>query len=314
MISVEQLRKVYGTYVALADVSFSIAQGSVVGLLGRNGAGKTTTLRILAGVLRPSAGCVRFDGIDCASDPIRARANVAYLPESAPLYPELRVSEHLLARAAQKGLSGKERPAVVQQALSKVGATEFAQVLCGQLSRGMRQRVALADVLLKPAPLLLLDEPTTALDPTQTRETRELIRSLGRSSTVLVSTHLLAEVEAMCDSAIVMDRGTIIAQGSLEELRRLGRSAELLVTLRTSVEHAQVALSTLNPALQSIVELEPGVVQLTFACPAETDLDAFAESITQVVAASGIPLRQVMRKPASLEQIFADLTASKEVA
>lgn len=310
MIQVERLNKTYGTHVALREVTFQVSRGEVVGLLGRNGAGKTTTLRILAGVLRPTAGRVSFDGQDCATDPLRARGTIGYLPEAAALYPELRVEEHLVARAAQKGVARRERSGRVKWALSQVNARSFEQVLCGNLSRGMRQRVAMADALLKDAPILLLDEPTAGLDPSQTRETRELIRRLGETRTVVVSSHLLAEVEVLCDSVIVIDRGAVVGRGTLTELRQLSRAAELTLTLRTSRHSAEAALSQSAATSLTYEEPEPGIVRVVIGCPPDTDLDTLAEATTRIVTSHGIPVRGLTHKTASLEQIFAALTSS----
>lgn len=310
MIQVERLQKTYGTHVALREVTFQVSRGEIVGLLGKNGAGKTTTLRILAGVLNPTAGRVSFDGKDCAMDPIQARGNVGYLPESAPVYPELRVEEHLMARAAQKGVPRRARRERVHWALSQVNARSFEQVLCGNLSRGMRQRVAMADALLKDVPILLLDEPTTGLDPSQTRETRELIRKLGETRTVIVSTHLLAEVEVLCDSAIVIDRGSVVGRGTLTELRQASRASQLTMTLRTSRHSAEAALRESAATLISIEEPEPGIVRVVLGCPVDTDLDHLAEATTRIVTSHGIPVRELTHKAASLEQIFAALTST----
>lgn len=312
VIEVERICKSYGTQVALSDVSFSVSKGTVLGLLGRNGAGKTTTLRILAGVLRPTAGTVSIEGVDSARASVKLRGKLGYLPESAPLYPELRVAEHLAFRAAQKGIGRSLRHEQVKRSLDLVNAWALRDTCCAHLSRGMRQRVGLADALLGAPPVLLLDEPTAGLDPNQTRETRELVRSLRATSTVIVSTHLLAEVEVLCDSAIVIDQGRVVAQGTLSELRALGRSTELVLTLRCSAERAREVLASEAAANPTVDELEPGIVRVQLACPAELDVEHFAERVTLAVTQQGIPLREVTRSTASLEQIFAALTAHEE--
>lgn len=310
MIEVERISKSYGERVALSDVTFGLPRNSVVGLLGRNAAGKTTTLRILAGVIRPTVGRVTIDGIDAVHAPIQQRAMVGYLPESAPLYPELRVLEHLLFRAAQKGILRRDRAACAKRALSDAGAWHLRDVHCGHLSRGLRQRVGLADAILAEPRVLLLDEPTAGLDPNQTAETRSLIRRLGQSSTVVVSTHILAEVDAMCDSALVIHQGKLVAQGTLAELHALGQSSELMLTLRCSADVARATLGALETP--HVEELEPGVVRVTLSRPAAMSLDQLAEGATLAVTRQGIPIREVVRKSASLEQIFAELTNPRE--
>ncbi len=312
MIAVDRVSKAYGTRVALSDVTFRVSSGTVLGLLGRNGAGKTTTLRILAGVTRPTTGTVSIGGIDGALASVQLRGKLGYLPESAPLYPELRVAEHLLFRAAQKGVSRRKRPDQVKRALSSVGAWQLRDTCCAHLSRGMRQRVGLADAILSEPPVLLLDEPTAGLDPNQTRETRELIRNLGQSSTVVVSTHILAEVDALCDSAMVIDQGKIVAEGTLAELYALGRSTELTLTLRTSVERALSILGNGIATRIAVEELELGIVRVLLGAPPEMNIEQFAEQVTLAVSSQGIPLREVAKKTASLEQIFAELTVHEE--
>jgi ABC-2 type transport system ATP-binding protein len=312
MIDVERIGKTFGSHVALSDVTFRVPRGTVVGLLGKNGAGKTTTLRILAGVIRPTSGRVLVDGLDSAQDPLSARSRIGYLAESAPLYPELRVLEHLLFRAAQKRVARRDRHERVKQALSSVGAWQLRDCCCAQLSRGLRQRVGLADALLAEPPILLLDEPTAGLDPSQTRETRELIRKLGQTGTIILSTHLLAEVDAVCDSAIVIDRGTVVAEGSLSELHALGHCSELMLTLRTSTAQAEAALRDAPAQCIVVEDLDRGIVRVTLSCPAEMHLDELAEVVTSLVARHGIPVREVLRKTASLEQIFSELTVRGE--
>jgi ABC-2 type transport system ATP-binding protein len=314
VIEVERVSKAYGTQFALSDITFRVSSGTVLGLLGRNGAGKTTTLRILAGVTRPTTGSVSIDGINGPQSSVQLRGSLGYLPESAPLYPELRVAEHLVFRAALKGIPRRKRHEQVKRALSRVGAWQLRDRCCAHLSRGMRQRVGLADAILAEPKVLLLDEPTAGLDPNQTRETRELIRSLRPTSTVVVSTHLLAEVDALCDSAIVIDYGRIVAEGTLPELYAMGRSTELVLTMRSSAERARSVLED-GFATHVVVEsLEPGIVRAVVGCPPDTGVEYFAERVTLAITSQGIPLREVTKRTPSLEQIFAELTAHEEQA
>jgi len=232
IIEVEGLTKDYGSVVAVRDVSFSVGRGEVVGFLGPNGAGKSTTLRILAGFLGATSGKVRVNGHDIAEDSLLARASLGYMPEAAPLYPELRVREYLEFRARLKRVPRAKQKASIERALERASLKDVAQTSVGHLSKGYRQRVGLADALVADPPLLILDEPTAGLDPNQVREVRALIKELASDHTVLLSTHILSEVEATCQRALVIDRGRLVAQGSLEELSRGRRSTTLLVVVR----------------------------------------------------------------------------------
>ena len=218
MIDVQGLTKNYGSVVAVHDVSFCASKGAVVGLLGPNGAGKTTTLRMLAGVLGPTFGKIVIAGDDILESPLKARANIGYLAEAAPLYPEMRVIDYLLYRAALKSIRRRMRSDAVRwRPQRRTAATSWTYV--SRLSRGYRQRVGLADALLATPPVLLLDEPTAGLDPNQIREVRELIGQLAASHTIILSTHVLAEVEAICTEAVVIHKGQLVAHDTLDALR-----------------------------------------------------------------------------------------------
>ena len=220
MIVVENLVKYYGEYQAVRGVSFQVPKGQVVGFLGPNGAGKSTTMRILAGYLTATSGQARIDGKDVFWDPIEARRRIGYMPENCPLYPEMRVDEYLKFRAGLKGLGWSARRKRIDYVLQRWWLKDVRRQLVGTLSKGYRQRVGLADALLADPPVLILDEPTAGLDPTQIRETRKLIRELGQEHTMLLSTHILSEVEMACDSAIIIYQGAVVANGTLADLRQ----------------------------------------------------------------------------------------------
>ncbi len=209
MIEVNGLSRRYGSRLAVSDVSFRVEPGQIVGFLGPNGAGKTTTLRMLTGYLAPTAGDIRIDGIDAVGSSITARARLGYMPEGVPLYAEMRVDEYLRYRATLKGIA-KPNPAV-DRALRLAGVADAKKRIIGQLSKGYRQRVGLADALIADPAILILDEPTSGLDPNQVRQFRELIRGFAGKKTVLLSTHILSEVEAVCDRVIIIRRGEKVA-------------------------------------------------------------------------------------------------------
>jgi ABC-2 type transport system ATP-binding protein len=226
MIEVRNLTKYYGDYAAVRDVSFEVPKGQVVGFLGPNGAGKSTTMRILAGFLTATSGQARIDGVDVFWDPVAVRRRIGYMPENCPLYPEMRVREYLLFRAGIKGLHGRPAKQRVEYVLGRCWLTDVYRQLIGTLSKGYRQRVGLADTLLANPPVLILDEPTSGLDPSQIRETRGLIKELGQEHTILLSTHILSEVELTCENIIIIDRGEVAATGNLAELRRKHQNLE----------------------------------------------------------------------------------------
>lgn len=220
MIVVEGLTKYYGEYPAVRDVSFTVEKGHVVGFLGPNGAGKTTTMRILAGFLTPTAGTARIDGYDVFWEPLAARRRLGYMPENCPVYADMKVEEYLWFRGGLKGLSRRERRQRLGFVLERCWLTDVRRQIIGTLSKGYRQRVGLADALLADPPVLILDEPTSGLDPAQIRETRKLLKELGREHTMLLSTHILSEVEATCDSVIVIHQGQVVESGPLHQVRR----------------------------------------------------------------------------------------------
>ena len=226
MIHVKNLCKFYGDFQAVHDVSFDVPKGQVVGFLGPNGAGKSTTMRILAGYLTATSGFASIDGIDVFWNPVEVRRRIGYMPESCPLYPEMRVVEYLTFRAGIKGLHGSSRAKKVDECMERCWLGGVKSQIIGTLSKGYRQRVGLADSLLADPPVLILDEPTAGLDPTQIRETRKLIRDLGDRHTILLSTHILSEVEMTCDQAIIINRGRVALSGPIEDLRSRDQTLE----------------------------------------------------------------------------------------
>ena len=222
MVEVEHLVKFYGEKEALTDVSFSIPEGQVVGLLGLNGAGKSTTMNILTGYLSATAGTVRIDGHDILTDANAAKRNIGYLPEQFSFYPEMRVNEYLDFCCDLKGVTRdrQQRQAHVRQIVARVGLTKVYTRMIRNLSKGYKQRVGFAQALIGSPKLLILDEPTVGLDPSQIIEIRELIKSAGKTSTVIVSSHILSEIQAICDRVIVIHGGRVIADDSPEHLAR----------------------------------------------------------------------------------------------
>jgi ABC-2 type transport system ATP-binding protein len=312
VIEVEGLTKDYGTVVAVRDVSFSVGRGEVVGFLGPNGAGKSTTLRILAGFLGATSGKVRVNGHDLSDASLLARASLGYMPEAAPLYTELRVREYLEFRARLKKVPRPKRDHSVERAMERANLRDVADTTIGHLSKGFRQRVGLADALVADPPLLILDEPTAGLDPNQVREVRALIKELASDHTVLLSTHILSEVEATCQRALVIDRGRLVAQGTLEELSRGRHSTALLVVARDADGSASVFLGE-QPGVAEVetlagVALADGYARLRVVlAEGETALSA-GQRLLRALVTANIDVASLTPETATLEQIFAELT------
>lgn len=229
MIKVEHLSKKYAATTAVDDISFTIGKNEIVGFLGPNGAGKSTILKVLTCFHSASGGKVEIDGKDIFQHPQSIKALIGYLPENVPLYPELRVKEYLTYRAGLKKVSGKKRLEAVQKSISRCHLEEVENRIIGQLSKGFRQRVGLADALLADPKILVLDEPTVGLDPNQIRDVRKLINELGKERTVILSSHILPEVEAVCSRVIIINQGKIVSQGKPSELRaKLSQNAQTI--------------------------------------------------------------------------------------
>lgn len=314
MIEVEGLTKDYGTVVAVRDVTFSVGRGEVVGFLGPNGAGKSTTLRILAGFLGASSGRVRIDGKDIAEDSLGARASLGYMPEASPLYPELRVREYLEFRARLKRVPRAKRRLAVERAMERARLSDMSETTIGHLSKGYRQRVGLADALVADPALLILDEPTAGLDPNQVREVRALIKELAQDHTVLLSTHILSEVEATCQRALVIDRGRLVGQGTLQELSR-GRRAQLLTLLVKDPDGRAAELLQRQAGVTGVETIDDALdardstrTRLRVTVADEAERVSTSERVVRALVMAGIDVASATPESATLEQVFAELT------
>ncbi|HHH29913.1 MAG TPA: ABC transporter ATP-binding protein [Polyangiaceae bacterium] len=312
MIDVERLSKTYGSVHAVADISFSVGDGAVVGFLGPNGAGKSTTLRIIAGFLGATRGRVRIAGHDIVEERREALRKIGYMPETSPLYPEMRVAEYLRFRAELKGVGRRERGKEVERVLAEARVDDMADTLIDHLSKGYRQRVGLADALLGSPPLLILDEPSAGLDPNQIQQVRALVRRLADEHTILLSTHILPEVEATCDRAIVIDRGKLVASGTIDELRSGTTSDRLAVVVAGGGGAARRALKKLGVVRK--VKPEPTrteTTRLVVRFQADVEPGPGAEAVVAALVGAGIGVRRVEPVAASLEQVFSRLTGAE---
>lgn len=316
MIEVERLTKHYGDRAAVQDVSFEVGEGDIVGFLGPNGAGKSTTLRMITGFLAPTEGRIRVGGVDALAHPIEARRLIGYMPEGVPLYPELRVHEYLQHRAELKGVPRKEVAAAVDRSLEQAGVTDARERIIGQLSKGYRQRVGLADALVADPPFLILDEPTSGLDPNQIRQVRSLIKSFASKKVVLVSTHILPEVEATCGRVIIIHRGRIVGQGAPDTLRSTEGAVQTVSFVGRGAEPAFRRALEAVPALRSVQEVVPldgseDVLRVRVQTDAGPEA---AEAVFRAVAEAGLVLRELKVDAASLEDVFTHLTTNEELA
>lgn len=307
MIEVQNLCKRYTRHEAVRDISFNVKPGEVVGFLGPNGAGKTTTLRMLTGYLPPTSGTARIAGYDIYRQSIEARRKIGYMPENVPLYEDMRVREYLKFRAHLKGLSGGDARDKVGTVIESCGLYSVRRKMIKTLSKGYRQRVGLADALVHDPELLILDEPTNGLDPNQIRQIRELIRKLASSHTVLVSTHILHEVEMTCDRVIIIDNGRIKAADTPSNLtKRMRTAGRIQVEIQADAEVAAGALGRLEHVKKVTPEpQESGWTRFTVWVDSGTDS---RERISRLASQHGWPLRSLFRHVATLEDVFVELT------
>lgn len=307
MIEVQNLSKRYGRHTAVKDISFEVGPGKIVGFLGPNGAGKTTTLRMLTGYLPPSSGSAQIAGYDMFRQSLKARKHIGYMPENVPLYDEMRVREYLRYRAQLKGLSGKTLRSHINEAMELCSLTDVRRKMIKTLSKGYRQRVGLADALVHKPDLLILDEPTNGLDPNQIRSIRKLIKRLGETHTIMVSTHILSEVEMICDHVIIIDGGTIKATGSPAELVSQMRAAgKITLEIKADPEQAAQALTELN-SIKKIIQEDSEEPWTKFSILVDAHTDT-RERIAHLAASHHWPIRTLHRHKATLEEVFVELT------
>ncbi|MCE9534628.1 MAG: ABC transporter ATP-binding protein [Planctomycetes bacterium] len=309
-IEVENLSKQYGQVMAVDRIRFEVAGGALVGLLGPNGAGKSTTMRMLTTFLPATSGIARVCGFDVMTDSMEVRSRLGYLPESVPLYPEMRIEEYLVYRARLKGIPRRKRHARIEYCLERCRIREVRRRLISTLSKGYRQRVGLADAMLADPAVLILDEPTTGLDPIQIRETLSTIKELAGSHTVLLSTHILSEVEAICDRVIIINRGTLRWDGKLASLAE--QAPKLVMEVR-------------GPAfeIQSFIEHEPNVAKVKLVS-SDKDISLFEietvnradlrETLAKRIFEKGWSLRRLDHRRQTLEDLYMSVVLRGDAA
>jgi ABC-2 type transport system ATP-binding protein len=302
MIEAQNVSRRYGDFIAVDGVSFSINEGEIVGILGPNGAGKTTTIRMITGFLPPSSGRVTVGGRDLFADPGKVRRDLGYLPENVAIYPEMRVGEYLAYRAMLEGMSRADAKMAIPRTLERCLLADVGNQIVGTLSKGYRQRVGLAAAILHNPKVLVLDEPTVGLDPKQIIAIRELIRELGRQHTLLLSTHILPEVELLCSRVLIIDRGRVIAEGTPQALRERWRGN---ASLRVQVKDAPTGAAEAFGTLPGVEAVRADGERLIIEHDAQHDLRAAA---FELAVANRWTLLELSEARASLEDIFVRLT------
>lgn len=312
MIEVRHLTKRYGSNAAVEDLSFTVEKGQIYGFLGPNGAGKSTTMNIMTGYIAPSSGQVVINGHDILEEPEQARKCIGYLPEIPPVYPEMTVFEYLTFAAELKKLPKKEQAELIAQAMDLTGTAEVSHRLIRNLSKGFRQRVGLAQAILGFPELIILDEPMVGLDPKQIIEIRELIRDLSRKHTIILSSHILSEISAICDHIMIIAHGKLVASDTPENLTGLMKGAATLeLTVKGDRDELRILLEAL-PEFSSF-EIQPSEEKDAWdvSVPVAAEADV-REKVFYMLAENQMPLLRMQHSHVSLEDVFLELTGEKE--
>jgi ABC-2 type transport system ATP-binding protein len=309
IIQVENLGKNYGSVTALTGVGFTVEKGQIIGLLGPNGAGKTTTMKILAGYLQPSEGTARVAGYDVVEAPLEVQRRLGYLPENAPLYLDMAVQEYLVMMAELRGIPAGRQRALLSDAVYGAGLEKHLTKPIGSLSKGFRQRVGLAQAILHQPEVLILDEPTNGLDPTQILEIRALIRRLSETATIIVSTHILPEVEATCDRAIIVMEGRVRADARLDELTS---TSGAVVAVPRDTRDVEQALATIE-GVRSVNADDAADGYRRYRVVADRDAD-LCPRIFDLAKARDWRLAELRPNTRTLESVFRDLAEKGELA
>ena len=311
MIQVTNLVKQYGNKTALQGINFTVEKGQILGLLGPNGAGKSTTMNIMTGYLSATSGEVKIDGYDILTEPMKAKKLIGYLPEIPPLYLDMKVREYLNFVAQLKKVKKKERKAQVEEVIRMTELGEYENRLIKFLSKGYKQRVGLAQALLGSPELLILDEPTVGLDPKQIINMRELIKELAKTHTIILSSHILSEISAVCDSVIIIDRGKVIAQGTAEELEEhLGDKEALNIIVKGEKEDIDMAASECGYFSSYELESKDDGQWLIKAEIVESEEDV-RDQLFFYFAEKKIPILNMEHETKSLEDVFLQLTGKE---
>lgn len=304
MISVDKLTRCYSDFIAVDEVSFTIGQGEIVGLLGHNGAGKTTIMKILTGFLEPSSGSIDIDGIDPAAEPLKVRQKIGYLPENCPVYPEMSVIDYLDYAGSLHGIRENARAERLRETIERTGLVDKALQPIATLSRGYRQRVGVAQAILHQPKILILDEPTNGLDPTQIQEMRGLIQDLARKATVIISTHILQEVQAVCSRVMIIRSGQKALDSGLDELQSEER-------LQVTTDCDPKTFSKILSPIATISKIsDSGTGKFEIAVKGDTNQQEVAAQVAATLQQADKPLYELAWKKRSIEALFGEISAT----
>ncbi len=307
MIEVQNLTKYYGKRLAVDDISFKIERGEIVGFLGPNAAGKTTTMRMITGYLAPTRGTIKIAGYDVLTNSLEARRHIGYLPEAVPLYTDMSIQSYLDYMARLRGMPRNEIKEKVDNVIERCHLEEYADVLISKLSKGFRQRVGIAQAIIHEPEVLIFDEPTIGIDPIQIASTRQLIRELGQAHTVLISTHILPEVSVICQRAIIIDHGNIVAEDKIENLTTMITGSK---RIRLEVEGPTKKISERLHAIKGVKRVIYQDSRFIVEYPADQDLRS---KISEAIVQGGFTLLSSESVDMSLEEIFLKLTMKEDV-
>jgi ABC-2 type transport system ATP-binding protein len=317
MITVKGLTKRYARTVAVDNISFEVTKGQIVGFLGPNGAGKTTTMRVLTCFLPPSAGTANVAGFDVLEQPMEVKKRIGYLPETPPLYPEMEVADYLTFVGKLKGLSGPDLSKRVNEVADRCAVSDVKHTIIGKLSKGYRQRVGLAQAIIHNPDVLILDEPTAGLDPKQINETRELIKSLAGDHTIILSTHILPEVDQTCEQVIIISKGRLVATDSVANLHNRAQGAQAVLLEVEGRDGGAIDATSIQHRLEQVAGVSRVLLRETRGKGSLFEVESLKDrsirgDLARMVVESGWNLNELRPASVSLEDIFLQLTGSDE--
>ena len=312
MIEVKNLTKKYGSHIAVEDLTFHVKKGEIYGFLGPNGAGKSTTMNLLTGYLGATHGKITINGFDVEKKSKEAKRSIGYLPEIPPLYQDMTVKEYMICVSQLKGIGKKERKDSIEEAMKMTGIAHVEERLIRNLSKGYKQRIGLAQAILGFPQILILDEPMVGLDPKQMMEMRDLIRSLGKKHTIILSSHILSEISALCDHIMIISKGRLVASDTPEELgRKMQGAITLTLTIKGKEERVQTIFSSM-PELKDVKVEKAKEGQCNVTAAYKEEKEDVREKVFEKMALENMPILEMQSSKLSLEDVFLELTSEEK--